>query len=331
MTWYIGIDVGGTKCAAVLLDGRGGMCARDWTEHEGEWQGRVVDTVMASIERLLARARVDIGHVGAIGVAAAGLVGRDRSTLVHSPIIRETHVDLGGLLAAATGLPVTVENDANATLAAIAGRERWRDGPRPEADRVVILVTLGTGLGGAVMVGDRILAGEHGFAAELGHIVVDPGDERTCACGSRGCVEQFASGRGLEELARLLPRPAGATAVATLGVTGPSSARDIVSAAASDDVWAAQLISLAGTMLGRAISILGVVLDPTRIIVGGTLGHAAWPWLRPAAEAEMRRRWTYPAERPLPDLVLDPIGPYAAATGAGLLAAAIADKDDANG
>ncbi len=332
MTRFLGVDVGGTKAAAVLIDETGMTLASRWTEHEGRWHGRLVETVTASIEALLEEASVGLADVDAIGVAVAGLVGRDRSTLVHSPIIRETHLELGARLSERLGRHVTVDNDANATLYGIV----WHDCRTDEAPfgsaRVWLLLTLGTGLGGAVMVGDRVLVGEHGFAAELGHVRVDYTDERTCACGGRGCVEQFASGRGLEEIARLMPPPeASVRAHVALGLGSSASARGIVAAAGAGDPWATGMLESAGAMLGRALSILCVTLDPSVVIVGGSLGHAAGRWLLPAARREMLDSWVYPGERPLPALALDPIGPFAAASGAALLAAASRDKELANG
>ena len=319
----MGIDVGGTKRAAVLVDGSGNILAKRWADHEGQWQGRILDTVMTSIGDLLADAGVTLAEVAAIGVAVAGLVSRDRSTLIHSPIIRETGFDLGARLSGATGCPVTVSNDANATLYAIERHDRASERRASGPASVSLLLTLGTGVGGAIMVDDQILVGELGYAAELGHVTVDFADERTCPCGRRGCVEQFVSGRGLEELARLKPPPPVSEALlAALGYQTPFSARGIVAAAERDDPWAADLLTRAGTMLGRAISILCVTLDPSTVTIAGSFGHAAWRWLMPACTREMQDQWTYRAERPLPVLTLDSIGPFAAAYGAALLAAA---------
>ena len=322
MKRIVGVDVGGTKCAAVLLDEQGTTVARTWTEHQGAWHGLILDTVMSSIEALLALAGLGIRDVDAIGVSVAGLVSRDRSTLVHSPMIRESHLDLGARLSGATGRSVMVDNDANATLYAVRHYERTPPLIGQWSDDVSLLFTLGTGVGGAIMIGDRTVVGEHGYAAELGHITVDYADGRICPCGRTGCVEQFASGRGVEELAGLTPRPAETAALLeTLGLRAPLSARDIVAAAGHGDPWAAGLLSVAGTMLGRAIAILCVALDPTTVTIGGSFGHAAWRWLLPTATREMRDRWTYATERPVPTLALDSIGPYAAAIGAALRAA----------
>jgi glucokinase len=327
MTRYAGVDIGGTKRAAVLVDASGTTLATAWDEHRGAWHGRIEASVVASLESLLGPAGLQPADLDGIGIAVAGLVGRDRSTLVHSPIIRETQVELGRVLARRTGRPVTVHNDANATLYGIVRRERRGAPAGAGGTGVRLLLTLGTGLGGAAMIGDRLLVGDHGFAGELGHVTVEPGDERRCACGSRGCAEQFASGRGIEELALASPPPeASLPLLAELGIAPPLAARDVVVLAGHGDPWAVDLLATSGRMLGRAIAILCVTLDPASVMIGGSLGHAAARWILPAAEAEMRTRWAYPADRPLPSLNVDPIGPYAAATGAALLAAASAEE-----
>ena len=329
MTHFIGIDVGGTKSAAVVIDDSGATTARHWKEHQGRWQGRLLETVYSSIERVTAEGGIGLDQVGAFGVAVAGLVSRNQSTLVYSPIIRESHFDLGVRLSERLGRPVVVENDANATLYGITRHQRATSDRSPDESRVALLLTLGTGFGGAIMVGDRIIVGEHGFAAELGHLTVDYADERTCAsAGSRGCIEQFASGRGIAELAAVTPASAGVAGDprrvgrdrAVLGPRHSGCRR-------AGRSWATGLLTLCGAMLGRALSILCVTLDPTTVTIGGTFGHATGPWLLPSALEEMRNRSTYAAERPLPRLTMDAIGPYAAAMGAAMLAAANFEKD----
>ncbi len=197
-------------------------------------------------------------------------------------------------------------------------------GERPGGETAVtLLLALGTGIGGSIMVGDTIVVGENGYAAELGHIVVDFTDQRVCLCGGMGCVEQFASGRGIAELAALRPPPPSSHArLAAMGAAAPYSARSIVDAAGSGDPWAASLLAQGGAMLGRAIATLCVTLDPSSVLITGGFGHAAGAWLLPHAEEAMRSRWSYARERPLPPLGWDVIGPYAAAIGAALLAKA---------
>jgi glucokinase len=295
--------------------------ASRWSEHRGEWRGRIEETVLASLDGLLAGAGLGRHDVAGIGVAVAGVVASDRSTVVRAPIIRASGVALGDRLSERTGCRVTVHNDANAALFAVSSRDGDARRRQVSGQAVRVLLALGTGLGGAIAIDGRLLVGEHGFAAELGHVTVDPADGRTCACGGRGCAEQFASGRGLEELAAVAPPTPGSPAAHALAGRR-ASARDVVALAGEGDAWGTGLLTTAGTMLGRAIAILTVTLDPAVVTIAGSLGHAASRWILPAADAEMRRRLTYPPDRSLPRLELDPIGPLAAATGAALLATA---------
>jgi glucokinase len=225
-------------------------------------------------------------------------------------------------------------NDANAALVghtrvALGAPDRSASAPTGGETRVALLLALGTGIGGSIMVGDTIVLGENGYAAELGHVPVDFSDGRVCLCGATGCVEQFASARGVAELAAMTPPPPESQArLAAMGASEPYPARAIVGAASMGDAWATGLLARGGTMLGRAMATLCVMLDPGTVIVAGGFGHAAGTWLLPHAEEELRRRWPYPGARPLPRLTRDVIGPYAAATGAAWLARAAQERGD---
>jgi glucokinase len=323
LSYYVGVDVGATKSAVVLADGTGAVIASRWIEHDGEWMGHLSETVLRAVDILLEGAPIGLSEIVAVGIAVCGLVSNDGGTIVYSPTLGEEGRDLGGEIAAALRRPVVVANDANATL---LGHDRHdvpgeRSAARP-GTRISLLLTLGTGIGGAIMVDDTVLVGEHGFACELGHVIVDFDDQRRCACGNTGCVESYASGRGVAEMAVVTPPPPrSARLLSSLGAQPPYSARDVVGAADRGDPWATELLRLAGRMLGRAIAVLSVVVDPATVIVGGSFGHAARSWLLPAAIEEMRRSWSFARARPLPELVMDSIGPYAAAAGAALLAA----------
>jgi glucokinase len=340
---FIGVDVGATKSAAVLLDGDGRVLTRHWSEHDGAWHGRLSETVLRAVRELMTGAPVAMTDVAAVGVAVAGLVSKDGRTIAYSPMLGEKGRDLGGEVSLALGLPVVVGNDANATLMGHVGHsapgERRDSGsgaaadapasPRP-GSRITLLLTLGTGVGGAIMVDDTIVVGEHGFAGELGHVIVDFDDGRRCACGNTGCVENYSSGRGIAELAAADPPPTGTVELlSSLAAVSPYTARDVTAAAERGDAWASGLLELAGRMLGRAIAVLSIVIDFDAVIVGGSFGHAARGWLFPAAVEEMRRRWSFAPARRLPDLAMDSIGPYAAATGAAMLAAASFEREKA--
>jgi len=329
MTYFVGIDVGGSKSAAALIDETGSTLARDWAEHADGYADALVDVMLSSAHRLLVKASLRPDEVAAFGVAVAGLVSSDRSTLVRAPTLGETRLDLGSRSAERLGRPVVVINDANATLYGHALHTAHGGAPLGGETHVSVLFTLGTGIGGSIMLGETIVVGEHGFASELGHVVVDFADQRLCLCGGKGCVEQFASGRGMAELAAASPPPPPSrTILLSLGAAEPYTARDIIAAAREGDRWARELLRYGGSMLGRAIATMCITLDPATVILAGSFGHAAAEWLLPAALEELRSRWSYAAERPLPQLRSDAIGPYAAATGAALFARAATVSGD---
>ncbi len=321
-----GVDIGGTKSAAVLVDERGDVVAEDWHEHGADQVADLPALVVEALDRVLARAGRPRDHVAHLGVAVAGLVRDDRSTLVNSAKIRVTGLDLGGALRDALGLAVAVENDATATLYGHLHRAE-SEGRRRPSD-VTLLITLGTGTGGAIMANGRPITGAHGFAAELGHVLVDPDDDRVCLCGAPGCVENYASGRGLQELARLSPPPAATRTRLGLEEDAPLRSPDVVALAELGDPWAVGLLEHAGRMLGRALTILCVALDPGEIVIGGSFGHATRRWLLPAAHAEMVARWPFPGHRSVPEPVVDTIGPFAGAVGAALLGRTAHPQED---
>jgi glucokinase len=320
---YVGVDVGGTKSAAVVVDETGATIAEDWHEHGGTAVTPLPEIVLGSVARVVSAAGLAPGDPAAYGVAVAGLVGGDRSTLVHAAKLGVRRLDLGAALRERLAGPVVVENDANATL--YGHRARSAPAPAPTADErdVVLLLTLGTGTGGAILAGGRPLVGAHGFAGELGHVLVDPDDPRRCLCGAPGCVENYASGRGIGELAALCPAPAASRALLGVDDGHVIASPEVVALAERGDAWAIGLLERAGRMLGRALTVLCITLDPGEVVIAGSFGHAAQRWLLPAARAEMTSRWPFVSERAVPELAVDTIGPYAAATGAALLSRAL--------
>ena len=295
----LGADIGGTKTAVVLCDAHGTIVEQVWAEHDPHRTESIAERLLPAVHRVLDHARVPV-RAGA--VAVSGLVSHDRRTITHAPTLGARDLPLAALLETETRLPFAVLNDANATLLG-----HFTGLPATE-HRHVVLLTLGTGLGGAVAVDGRIVEGAHGFAGELGHVAVDYDDPRRCLCGAPGCVENFASGRGLAEMA----------AEAGLGDAGEAAAyasRRVVERAATDAAVRA-LVERAGRMLGRAVTQLSIVLDPDEFIIGGSVGHAAADILLPAARAEMQARWPFAGIRALPELRVDSIGPFAGAVGA---------------
>jgi glucokinase len=212
--------------------------------------------------------------VTAIGIGSAGLVDRRKGVLVWSPHASGGGVALGPEVAAATGLPVVVDNDAN--LAALA-EARLGAG---SGFRMVLFLGLGTGIGGGLVIEGRIERGR-GFLGEVGHMVVDPSGP-ACVCGRHGCWEALVSGTSLGRAARELAEadPSGAVARAAAGAT--PRGEHLSAAALAGDPAAEAEMAAAGAWLGRGLANLVAVLDPDVVVVGGAAAGAGEVLLEPA-------------------------------------------------
>ena len=187
----IGIDIGGTKIAAGVVAEDGRILHRVRVPTPPDDEPATLAALHAVVDDLLARDP----RVEAIGVGAAGLVERPGGNARWAPHNTYRRLELRRLLHERTGLPTSVDNDANAAAWAEA-----RFGAGAVSDDLV-LVNVGTGIGGGLVLDGRLYHGEHGFAGELGHLIVDPDGDR-CACGNRGCLEAMASGSTLGRLGR---------------------------------------------------------------------------------------------------------------------------------
>lgn len=185
----IGVDIGGTKIAAGVVDEEGRILSTFKVATPPTAEG-IVDAICAAV------AGASEGHdVEAVGIGAAGYVDDKRATVLFAPNIKWRHEPLKDKVEQRVGLPVVVENDANA-----AAWGEYRFGASQGHDDV-ICITLGTGLGGGIIIGNKLRRGRFGVAAEFGHIRVVP-DGLLCGCGSQGCWEQYASGRALVRYAK---------------------------------------------------------------------------------------------------------------------------------
>lgn len=286
------MDVGGTKCAGVRL-GSGGSVVDHRERPTPQGAEAVFDTIVAVIE--------DLGLTDSdeIGVGLPGLVDLG-GRLRHAPNLPGVvDVDAAAELAARLGRVVAVDNDA--TCAAIA---EWRRGAgRGHEDLVV--VTLGTGIGGGIVTGGRLLRGAHGTAGEIGHLVVEV-EGRRCGCGRRGCWERYASGTALADHARV------ATGTA---MSGP----EVMAAARRGEDWALEVLGVFTDWVGRGLAALVNVVDPACFVIGGGLVEAGDLLLEGITRALGTH--LYASEhRELPEVRLAELGPRAGAIGAALLA-----------
>ena len=277
-----GLDLGGTKILGVVTDPL--APATVLFSHRVDTP-RGADALVAAMAAVVAElgaeaARRGLPALAAVGVGVAGLVDR-QGVLRFAPNLPSViDLDVHEALVEATGLPVAVDNDANvATLA------EHRLGAGQQADDMV-LVTLGTGIGGGVVAGGVLQRGAVGFAGEPGHMVVDPNGP-PCPCGRRGCWERYASGSGLGRIARDAAHAGRADSIVALAGGDPESVRGehVTRAAADGDAEALELMREFGWWVALGVSNLENLLDPGVIVIGGGLAEAGELLLGPTREA----------------------------------------------
>ncbi len=307
----IGVDIGGTKVAAGVVDGRGSVIARARRRTPSRDASAVQDTIVEVVSTL--RADHD---VVAIGIGAAGFVDADRARVMFAPHLAWRNEPLRDTVAEAIQLPVVVENDANA-----AAWAEWRFGAGRAEPRLVC-VTLGTGIGGGIVLDGQVQRGRYGMAGEFGHMVVVP-DGHRCECGNRGCLEQYASGNVLGREAREMARaksPVIVPLVERVGGDIDALVGPVVTEAARDgDALAIELFEEVGRWLGIGLANLAAALDPGLFVIGGGVSDAGELLLRPARES-FRRTLTGRGFRPEPRIVKAALGPEAGLVGAADLA-----------
>jgi glucokinase len=302
----IGIDLGGTKVAGVVTDADGRVLGRE-ERPTPEDAGGIMEAIHGTVGALLGR-----GEPAAVGVGAAGLVDFASGTLAFAPNLPLRRVPIRDLVAERSGLPCVVDNDANA---AAWGEYRLGAGRR---SRHMLLVTVGTGIGGGIVLEDSVYRGAHGFAAEIGHVIVEPNGP-PCGCGNLGCWEQVASGRALDRLGReeAARHPEGA--VADLAGGGAVTGVHVTDAARGGDAAAIRIVEEVGRRLGQGLAGLVNILDPDLIVIGGGVAEEGELILGPARRA-MVEAVEAPEYRPDVPLVPAALGNDAGAIGAGVLA-----------
>ena len=268
----MGIDVGGTALKWVVL--------RDEEVVSSGTRATPRDSaeaVLAAVAELAARE----ADLTTVGIALPAVVDFERGTTLVVPNLPGDWADrpVAGPLSAALGLPVALANDARALTLA-----EWRLGAaRGTADAVVL--ALGTGVGGGIVSGGRVVRGPLGRAGELGHMPVEPDGER-CACGATGCLETVAGARGIVRGAEAAVRRGQAPLLAAASAVTPESVAD---AARRGDAGAQAVLDRAGTGIGRALAALAVALTPAVIVLGGGLAPAL-DLLGPAIDAQLGER-----------------------------------------
>ncbi|MGH2830239.1 MAG: ROK family protein, partial [Actinomycetota bacterium] len=239
----IGIDVGGTKIAAAVVAPDGDILARTTIATSPD----APNAIATGIVKIALELRASAPAVASVGVGLAGLVDSARGVVRAAPNMAYRNLDVGGLLRERLRLPVFVDNDANA---AAWGEARFGAG-RGHGDQV--MVTVGTGIGGGLIIGGRIYRGARGIGAEVGHLIVDASGP-PCGCGARGCLETLASGNAIGRIAReRLAAGEGKRSVLegrAAGLTGAA----VGEAAVAGDAFARSVLATAGASLGVGLA-----------------------------------------------------------------------------
>ncbi|HAP75302.1 MAG TPA: glucokinase [Acidimicrobiaceae bacterium] len=299
----VGIDVGGTKCLAVALDADGAVV--------GEAR-RATPKGPAAIIDTLVELATELGPAATLGVGVPGLVTRDGTLRAAPNLVDISDFQVGSLLRDRLGTDVEVDNDA--TCAAVA---EWQLGAGRGADDMV-MVTLGTGIGGGIVANGRLVRGINGFAGEIGHMVIDPNGP-PCPCGRRGCWERYASGSGLGRLARDAAAAHRLDAVVAMaGGVDQVRGEHVAEAARQGDAAAMEVCDEFGRWVALGLVNLANVLDPGLFVLGGGLAASVDLFGEPIT------RWFgellyAPHLRPHPRLVFADMAERAGAIGAALL------------
>lgn len=312
MAYSIGVDVGGTKVLGGVVDTDGSILAR--ARRDTPTQGGVELTqAIADVAREL----MDGFAVESVGISAAGFVSSDRKTMLATPNIAGWDgVNLDRELSALIGLSVVIENDANA---AAWGEARFGAG---RAEDHLMLLTIGTGIGGGIVTDGELYRGAFGIAGEFGHMRVAP-EGRLCGCGARGCFEQYASGSALMRHAREEVSASGEAGRNLLslgdGTIAGMTGEHITDAAREGDAVALAAFDTTAQWLGAGIASLSVLLDPACVIIGGGVIDAGEILLAPT-RAAVERYMPFAGKHPTPRIIAAQLGNEAGLVGVADLA-----------
>ena len=310
MALTIGVDIGGTKIAAGVVDEQGAILERVKLATPKD-SAQVAATIAEAVNTVREHHEVE-----AVGLGAAGFVSADRATVLFAANMSWRNEPLRERIEGLVGLPVVVENDAN-----VAAWGEARFGAGNGRDNVVML-TIGTGVGGGVIIDGRLLRGHFGIGAELGHYRVVP-DGLPCGCGQHGCMEQYASGSALTRYVKRAAAgdPERAKTLLGLGDGTPEGivGSHITAAAREGDPVALDGFAEIAIWIGQAMADMTAILDPGVFILGGGVSEAgeilAAPVRKHYAEATPAT-----GQRPLAAVVIATLGPDAGIIGAADLA-----------
>ncbi|MDO5135392.1 MAG: ROK family glucokinase [Eubacteriales bacterium] len=303
--YCFGIDVGGTtvKCGLFLTDG---TLVEKWeipTRTEGGGSSILPDVAKTIGDKIQERGISKI-NVDGVGIGIPGPVN-EKGEVPMAVNLHWGFKAVASELSALTGLPAKAGNDAN--IAALG--ESWRGAA--EGARNVVLLTLGTGVGGGIIVDGKIVSGFHGAGGEVGHANVNPHETEACNCGNKGCLEQYASATGIARMAERMLGESQEESV--LRGRARISAKAVLDAYKDGDRLAVQVMDRVGDILGRALAVFSCVADPETIVIGGGVSKAGQPLID--CIEKYYRKYAFPSCRETP-IVLASLGNDAGIYGA---------------
>jgi glucokinase len=306
----IGLDVGGTKIAGGVVSVDGEVLERMAPLPCPATDEAATITVLRQV---ITELRARHPDVAAVGIGAAGLVDWPEGRIRWAPNNAYRAVPLRRLLEDATGLPTIVDNDANAAA--------WAEARRHEESSYLAFLTVGTGVGGGLILDGQLYRGKTGIGAEVGHLIVDPHGGPRCGCGNTGCLEALASGTALGRYGREAAAREPDGVLAELGrERGEVTGEVVFAAARSSDPTALALFERLGHWLGVGIASLVTLFDFDLVVVGGGVAAAADDLLLGTARASFERFVFAREHRQLPAIVPARLGAEAGWIGAGMLA-----------
>lgn len=268
MNYCFGIDVGGTSVKLGLFDTEGNLLDK-WEiptrkDNGGE---QILPDIAASVKDKIAERKIDVAQVCGVGIGVPGPVTPDGYVPVCVNLGWKAIYPGRELSALLGGASVRVGNDAN--VAALG--EFWRGGAQGCSN--VVLLTLGTGVGGGVILDGKVVDGVHGAGGELGHVIVNPDEPLACNCGSHGCLEQYASATGVVRVAGRILAAKPETA-SMLREKADFSAKDVFDAAKAGDAIADEAVDTLCRYLGLATANCALTIDPEVFVIGGGVSRA---------------------------------------------------------
>ena len=312
MGYTVGIDIGGTKVLGGVVDETGAIISRARRDTPAEGGVALTQAIADVALELMKDSEIE-----SVGVSVAGFISADRKTILATPNIKDWNgVNLDYELTSRIGLPVVIENDANS---AAWGEFKFGAGRGKEN---ILMLTVGTGIGGGIVVNRNLLRGSFGIAAEIGHLRIVP-NGLLCGCGAYGCFEQYGSGTALlrhareaiqahaDRASKILNRGDGSIE----GVNGTA----ITEAARDGDELALSIFETTGDYLGAGIASLAVILDPEAVVIGGGVIDAGDILLNPI-RSSVDKYMPFAGKHPHPQIVAAQLGNEAGLVGVADLA-----------